>query len=1181
MKRRRPAGRRIAWLEMFEPRRFLSGTAPVVPAPLALGTGTLVNPAAVMTPTYQVLESSSLTPYQTAGAQGFTPTEIRTAYGLNQVTFNGTAGTGSGQTIAIIDAYNDPTIQADLTGFDAAFSLAATALTVVSQTGSSTLPPVDPAGTGNSNWEGEEALDVEWAHAMAPGAKLLLVEATDDSPGNLFAAINYARQQAGVSVISMSWGGGETAGETQYDSYFTTPSGHTGVTFVASTGDSGEPSGYPAYSPYVVAAGGTSLAIDSLGNYQSETGWSGSGGGISQVETQPGYQNGVVTQTASKRANPDVAFVADPSTGASVYDSYNNGTGTPWEIVGGTSLAAPSWAGLIAVADQGRVLAGAGTLDSYSQTLPLLYSAPAADFHDITTGNNGYSAGTGYDLVTGRGSPKANLLLPFLVSGTISTTPPTPPPTSTAPTVSSLTANASTVTAGAALTLTANGVSDPGATGLAVTFYEESNGLAGLQTGASGDTAFTPVTDGSNTMSLDTTGTAGTFTFYVQVTDAAGGASATGTAAPSVTVNIVPPAGTIPTIGGITATPDPVVSGNTLTLTANNVVGPQAPVRRVTFYEESNGIPGLQTGPGGDLSFRSVRGSGSYSLQLDTTGASGPYTFYALAVDSFGNVSVQGTAAPSVTVDITDGAPPATPTGLTATAVLPTEIDLSYAEADTSQTGFNIERATDAAFINFTRVFTINRSTALNYSDTGLTPGTTYYYRVQAFNAAGNSNFSNTGIATTLSASNPTATPAPGLTQQYVAQLYQDLLGRTVDPTGLGAFSALLDQGQTTGQVAGAILNSQEYRQDIVQQFYTSILGRPADSIGLVDFTGLLAGGATDEQVAAALYGSPEFFQLHGSTNNGFLAAVYQDALGRAPDDSGLAVFMALLAGGGTRLQVANAILASTEYRQDNVESLFEKLLQHAPTPTELTAYVGQLAASTDETATIDVVTSHEYFVTRLGAVGTLNEAFVNAAFADFLGRPADANALQTFGAMLDAHPGLAGRQTLIMTLLSSAEYRVDLLRTYYQRFLNRGTSAEELGAWAALLAGGASDETVIAGILGSSEFYADQGSTVAGFLSTAFAELTEQPANPTAADFLAYQQALSAGTMTRVQVAQAIMAGSAYRDSAVNLIFQSLLLRDTDPIGLAAFTLQMAGGARDEQIAAEIAASAEYFGRI
>ena len=137
-----------------------------------------------------------------------------------------------------------------------------------------------------------------------------------------------------------------------YNSVFTTPSGHQGVTFVASTGDDGEPGGFPASSPNVLAVGGTTLTVDSSGNYVSESAWSGSGGGISAYESQPSYQNGVVTQTTTKRAIPDVSFDADPNTGVAVYDSFTYGTSQPWVQVGGTSFSAPAWGAIISIIDQ-------------------------------------------------------------------------------------------------------------------------------------------------------------------------------------------------------------------------------------------------------------------------------------------------------------------------------------------------------------------------------------------------------------------------------------------------------------------------------------------------------------------------------------------------------------------------------------------------------------------------------------------------------------------------------------------------------------------------------------------------------------------------------------------------------------------------------------------------------------
>ncbi|HEX4132273.1 MAG TPA: ELWxxDGT repeat protein, partial [Pirellulales bacterium] len=371
------------------------------------------------TPDFVYLTSGNL-PLVGSGAVGLTPVQIRHAYAIDQIYFSGgtIAGNGAGQTIAIVDAYDDPTIASDLHNFDLAFGIAdPPSFLKVSQTGSTTnLPGTDPAGPGDS-WAVEISLDVEWAHALAPGANILLVEANTNSNANLFAAESYAANYPGVSVVSNSWSEGEYSGETSNDSLFQTPAGHTGVTFLASSGDDGAPSGYPAYSPNVVAVGGTTLALSDL-VYSSEVGWSGSGGGISSNETQPTYQKGVVTQSTTKRTAPDVSFDADPNSGVAIYDSWDLGSATPWEQIGGTSFSSPAWAALIAIADQGRVLEGLGTLDGATQTLPDLYALPSSDFHDITSGNNGYSAGTGYDLVTGRGSPIANLVINGLLSDT-------------------------------------------------------------------------------------------------------------------------------------------------------------------------------------------------------------------------------------------------------------------------------------------------------------------------------------------------------------------------------------------------------------------------------------------------------------------------------------------------------------------------------------------------------------------------------------------------------------------------------------------------------------------------------------------------------------------------------------------------------------------------------------------
>ncbi len=361
---------------------------------------------------------------------GYTPAQIRAAYGIDNVVFGSITGDGTGQTIAIVDAYDDPAFldsndpnfsSSDLAQFDQAFGLPnPPSFTKYNESGQTTnLPGTDPAGAGNlsGNWEMEEALDIEWAHAIAPGASIDLVEASNDTNNaDLFKAVQTAASLPGVSVVSMSWGTPEYSGEQAIDSTFTTPAGHQGVTFIAASGDQGSPGYYPAYSPNVLAAGGTTLILSANNTIQSETAWSGSGGGTSQYEPAPAYQQGF--QSTKQRTVPDVAWDADPNTGVAMFDSYDNTDNSgDWYEIGGTSVAAPSWSGLIAIANQGRAIEKAGSLDGPTQTLPAIYYAPSSDFNDITKGSNGgFSAGPGYDEVTGRGTPIAPALVPDLLS---------------------------------------------------------------------------------------------------------------------------------------------------------------------------------------------------------------------------------------------------------------------------------------------------------------------------------------------------------------------------------------------------------------------------------------------------------------------------------------------------------------------------------------------------------------------------------------------------------------------------------------------------------------------------------------------------------------------------------------------------------------------------------------------
>jgi subtilase family serine protease len=300
--------------------------------------------------------------------------------------------TGGLVSIAIVDAFDDPGAAKDLAKFSKQFGLRPPDFKVVFATG--TRPARD------SNWELEESLDIEWAHAMAPFAKLYLVEAASNSFYDLLTAESVAAalvSNDGGGVVSNSWGGSEFSGETAYDSFFSYP----GVVYFASSGD-GPGVIYPSASPNVVAVGGTSLSRDpNTGSYFFESAWNSTGGGLSQYEPIPSYQANthIAKVVGTQRGVPDVAADADPRSGVWVWDSGNFG----WWIVGGTSLSSPVWAGIVSAAGN--------NLGSTNAELSTIYRNRynRADYSDIKIGVcgpwNGYLTSSGYDFCTGVGSP--------------------------------------------------------------------------------------------------------------------------------------------------------------------------------------------------------------------------------------------------------------------------------------------------------------------------------------------------------------------------------------------------------------------------------------------------------------------------------------------------------------------------------------------------------------------------------------------------------------------------------------------------------------------------------------------------------------------------------------------------------------------------------------------------------
>jgi subtilase family serine protease len=360
-------------------KRLLAATALLVASVLVAPTAA---PAAAP-PEHYAHHPIRVRPNAATSPVGLVPAQVKSAYG-----FPTSSTAGAGSTIAIVDAYDDPTAEKDLNVFSAQFGLppcttANGCFTKVNQKGGTKYPRAD------AGWALEISLDIQWAHAIAPGAKILLVEASSNSFTNLLAAEDYAK--ANARYVSNSWGASEFSGENTYDSHFK----QSGVSFFVSAGDAGLPAEYPSSSPNVISVGGTRLNFNADGTFLSETGWSSSGGGCSLYESATPAQTGFGQYTqvacAGRRATPDVSLVADPASGVSVYDSTRTNGQTGWFTVGGTSASAPMWAARSAVA--GTVVDSAA-----------VYGATSSMFRDITSGNNGAACLVGYDLVTGRGS---------------------------------------------------------------------------------------------------------------------------------------------------------------------------------------------------------------------------------------------------------------------------------------------------------------------------------------------------------------------------------------------------------------------------------------------------------------------------------------------------------------------------------------------------------------------------------------------------------------------------------------------------------------------------------------------------------------------------------------------------------------------------------------------------------
>jgi len=338
------------------------------------------------------------------------PSDLWGAYGLS-TTFPPTAPAGgAGQTVAIVDAYDNPNAAKDLLAYRKYYNLrlcsdgtVSCLFTKVNQSGAAS-----PLPAPSTSWGQEIDLDIEMASAVCPNCNILLVEARSSYFSDLVTAVDTAAR-LNANAISNSYGGGEFSGEagSAYDGHFN----HPGVAMTVSSGDSGYGVQFPAASRYVTAVGGTSLTYNRTTGARSETAWSGAGSGCSAYIAQPAWQAGL--GSCANRTVADVSAVADPATGVTVYDSYGSRHSANWYVFGGTSVASPVVAGVFALAGTTGPSPSGASMNAVPYATYDKVAKTSGSLWDVTSGSNGTctstylcTAVTGYDGPTGLGTPR-------------------------------------------------------------------------------------------------------------------------------------------------------------------------------------------------------------------------------------------------------------------------------------------------------------------------------------------------------------------------------------------------------------------------------------------------------------------------------------------------------------------------------------------------------------------------------------------------------------------------------------------------------------------------------------------------------------------------------------------------------------------------------------------------------
>ena len=441
---------------------------------------------------------ASVGPDQAPSGDGYGPSSLQSAYDLPSST------AGAGQTVAVVDAYDDPDAASDLATYRSDWGLPTCGTGCFEKVNEEGETSPLPAAAGSTGWDVEESLDIDMVSAICPDCHIVLVEASSPDTTDLGAGVN-AAVSLGATAVSNSYGGSESSSDPTYDTDYYQ---HPGVAVTASAGDDGYGVSYPAASRYVTSVGGTSLSQASNSRGWTETVWStssteGTGSGCSADDAKPAWQ---ADTGCSKRTDNDVAAVADPNTGVAVYDSYSQGG---WLEVGGTSASSPIIASVFA-------LAGTPAAGTYPSSYIYQHTS---DLFDVTSGSDGScspaylcTAGVGYDGPTGWGTPDGTAA--FTSGSTTNTVTVTSPgnQTSTVGTAVSLQIKATDSASGQTLTYSATGLP----AGLSI------SSSTGLITG-------TPTTAGTSSVTVtatDTTGAHGSATFTWTISSSGTGCTA-------------------------------------------------------------------------------------------------------------------------------------------------------------------------------------------------------------------------------------------------------------------------------------------------------------------------------------------------------------------------------------------------------------------------------------------------------------------------------------------------------------------------------------------------------------------------------------------------------------------------------------------------------------------------------